>query len=130
MRQRASFNPVLVELTVILLFLALSTAALVQLIGKAREISQGSEAGSRALILLEDALERTKADPEGGGAFDSAGVRQVNFSDDGYDVRGTVKRTLSVSGAYYEIALAAYDGGKELLALSAGRYVPGEAAGG
>ena len=124
MKKSSGVSPVMLEILVVTLFLALSASVLVQLIAKANDISQSADAESRALILAEDALERLKADPVGDGAFDGNGVRTFTATDGGVTVTGDVTRTVSDAGAYYAIRADAYDGVAYVLTLTTGRYLP------
>lgn len=126
MKKESQVSPVMLEILVVTLFLALSASVLTQLIAKAHEISVAATAESRALILAEDALERTKADPVGDGAFNEAGVRTFSTESDGLTLTCTVTRKLTDCGAYYDIAASAYDGGTLVLSLTSGRFLPAE----
>ena len=124
MKKTSQVSPVMLEIIVVTLFLALSMSVLIQLISKAHEISAAATAQSHALILAEDTLERMKADPVGDGAFDAEGTRAFAVTADGLTVRGTVTRELSEGGAYYALTADAYNGGDRILTLTSGRYLP------
>lgn len=123
MKKSSQVSPVMLEILVVTLFLALSASVLVQIIAKARDISVAATQESRALILAEDLLERVKADPEGDGAFDENGRREVMAESDGVTVTCAIERQLYDTGAYYAIAAKAYSGGTHLLSLETGRYL-------
>ena len=124
MKKSSGINPIMLEILVVTLFLALSASVLVQLIAKANDISRAATVESRALILAEDAMERIKADPVGDNAFDENGVRTFVSERDGLSVTGTVTRTVSKAGAYYAIRADAYDGVSLVLTLTTSRYLP------
>ncbi|MDO4573184.1 MAG: hypothetical protein Q4C13_07430, partial [Clostridia bacterium] len=74
MRKRATFHPVLLELIVAILFLALSMSVVVRLIAAANETSRTSALRSLALLEMQSVMEETKADPVGEG-LDENGER-------------------------------------------------------
>lgn len=127
MKKRFQLSPVLVELAIVTFFLALSTATVVQLIAKAAEISRAATNESAALIALENAVEEIKADPAA-GAYDAGGVWKVSMESEGAVITGTVTRTRSAAGAYYDIDLTA-EKGSSALSIAAGRYVGSGEAG-
>ena len=59
LKKRGSFSPVLLELTIIILFFALSTSIVVQLIAAASSISSESAYHARALLAMETVAEQT-----------------------------------------------------------------------
>lgn len=124
MKKASTVSPVMLEILVVTLFLALSASVLVQLIAKAHDISRSADAESRALILAEDTVERLKADPVGDNAFDAGGVRTFTVEAGDVSVRGDVTRTASDAGAYYAIRADAYNKDALVLTLSTGRYLP------
>lgn len=56
-------NPALVELVLVILFLAITAAVLAQTFAKARTMSADSRAQTAGLICAQDIIERWKADP-------------------------------------------------------------------
>ena len=123
-RQNSQVSPILFEMIVVTLFLALSAATLVQLVAKASSMAQISGDQNAAMLLLTDVLERTKADPEGDGNFDPNGQRSLSGEQWNLSYQGTVKRSTGAGGFLYEISVTAYQGKKELLSLSTSKYLP------
>lgn len=124
LKKHTSFSPVLLELTIIILFFALSTGVVVQLIAAASSISGESAYHSRALLAMETVAEQVKADPEGGG-FGADGVRAFSDAvDEDLTVEGTVTRDLSpAGGTLYQIDLYVLSENGTRYSLSAARYV-------
>lgn len=56
-------NPALVELVLVILFLAITASVLAQTFAKARTMSADSRAQTAGLIIAQDIIERWKADP-------------------------------------------------------------------
>lgn len=56
-------NPALVELVLVILFLAITASVLAQTFAKARTMSADSRAQTAGLITAQDIIERWKADP-------------------------------------------------------------------
>lgn len=125
MKKIGQLSPVLVELAVVTLFLALSTSVVIQLIAKAGEISRTAGAESRVLIAVEDAMEQIKARPDAEG-FDGKNRRTVFMEDDGVQITGAVERAESSAGFLYRIELTAAAEGCEPILLRSARYVPKE----
>ena len=125
MKRRFGLSPVLIELIVVTLFLALSCATLIQLIAKARELSATATYTSDALLLAEDLLERTKADPAGDGGFDESGVRRIQQTQGELTLDGVVERVNTAGGALYQITVRARRDSRELLRLTTSAYVSG-----
>lgn len=65
-------NPALVELVLVILFLAITAAVLAQTFAKARTMSADSRAQTAGLICAQDIIERWKADPTDTAALFSA----------------------------------------------------------
>ncbi len=125
-KKRGIFSPVLLELTIVILFFAVSTSIVVQLIAAASTISSESAYHSRALLAMETVAEQTKADPEGGGTFDENGIRSFSVRvDEDLQVDGTVSRDASPArGVLYQIELSVLSESGASYSLSAARYVP------
>lgn len=131
LRRRGTFSPVLMELTIVILFFALSTAVVARLIASASATSNESAFHARALLAMENVAEQTKADPEGDGAFDADGTRAFTVqSAPDLAVAAVVTRDDSpASGTLYTIALSVASQTGETYTLNAMRYVSrGEAA--
>lgn len=123
MKNGKSFQPVLMELVIVTLFLSLSLSVIVRVLGAAGTWSRAGAFETRALLLLEDTMERTKADPAGDGALID-GVWHITPAEiDGIAIEGTVRATAYGAGVYYEIELQAHGTG-DPVTLSGARYVP------
>lgn len=126
LKRRGVFSPVLLELTVVILFFALSTSIVVQLIAAASQISNESSYHARALLAMETVAEQIKADPAGDGAVNECGVRSFSI-DYATDLRVDCIVTGDPSpanGTLYEIELSVVGGGETVYSLDASRYVP------
>jgi len=126
-RKRGSISPVLLELSVVILFFALSASVVLRLFAAASDVSKESAYRSRALLAMEGVAERVKADPEGDGAFDDSGVRTLTEQvEDDLIVRGVVTRDASNSaGVLYGVDLSVTGPDGTTYTLSAARYVSG-----
>ncbi len=114
-------NPVLVELVVVILFFALSSAVIVQALGTANRISTQSSMQSAALVALEDMAERIKSDPENCPFDGDTALWQTEYGR--IVCSAVVTREAGAHGAYYSIELTALNGGEVLLTLDAARYM-------
>lgn len=125
LKKRGMFSPVLIELSIVILFFALSTGIVVQLIASASRISNESTFHSQALLAMETVAEETKADPEGDGAFDECGVRAFTKAvSEQITVEGVVTRDESPeNGTLYTIDLSVLSAEGTAYTLSAMRYV-------
>lgn len=131
LKRRGAFSPVLIELTIVILFFALSTVVVARLIAAASATSNESAFHARAILAMESVAEETKANPEGDGAFDENGARAFTVqSAPDLAVDAVVARDDSFeSGALYTITLSVVSETGETYTLTAMRYVPrGEAA--
>lgn len=82
MRGTGRRNPALVELVLVILFLALTTSVLAQAFAKARTMGADSRAQTAGLIAAQDLIERWKADPTDTSAlFPAADGWQQQSSD-------------------------------------------------
>jgi len=126
LKRRGVFSPVLIELTVVILFFALSTSIVVQLIAAASAVSNESRYHARALLAMETVAEQIKADPVGDGEVNECGVRAfaVDCAED-LQVSCVVTRDPSPkNGTLYEIELSVTGGDGKVYSLDAARYVP------
>ena len=131
LKRRGAFSPVLMELTIVILFFALSTVVVARLIAAASAVSNESAFQARALLAMENVAEQAKANPEGDGAFDANGARAFTVqSAPDLAVAAVVTRDDSPeNGTLYSIALSVVSPTGETYILNAMRYVSrGEAA--
>ena len=127
LKKRGTFSPVLIELTIVILFFALSTVVVARLIAAAGAASSESAFHARAILAMESVAEETKANPEGDGAFDESGTRAftVQAAPD-LAVAAVVTRDAALeSGALYTIALSVVSETGKTYTLTAVRYVSG-----
>ena len=125
-KRSGSFSPVLMELTIIILFFALSTSIVVRLIASASAISSESRYHARALLAMETVAEQIKADPVGDGAVNECGARSftVPVAPD-LQVNAIVTGDPSPkNGTLYDIELNVTGGNGTVYSLDATRYVP------
>jgi len=124
-KKHGVFSPILIELTIVILFFALSTSIVVQLIAAAGTAARESEYHARAVLALESVAEQIKANPTGSGTCNECGVRA--FTKD-------VAEDLTVNcivtddptpeqGTLYEIELSVLSPAGESYFLDAVRYV-------
>jgi hypothetical protein len=74
-KKRGVFSPVLIELTIVILFFALSTSVVVRLIAAAGSTARASDYQARAILAMENVAEQIKADPVGDGYCNECGAR-------------------------------------------------------
>ncbi|MPM91186.1 hypothetical protein SDC9_138313 [bioreactor metagenome] len=120
------FSPILIELTIVILFFALSTSVVVQLIAAAGATARESEYHARAILAMESVAEQIKADPAGSGACNECGVRAStkNVAED-LAVNCLVTDDPSpLQGTLYEIELSVTSPTGETYYLDAVRYIP------
>jgi hypothetical protein len=118
-KTRGSLSPVLIELTIVILFFALSASVIVRLIAAAGATADESAYHARAILAMEDAAERIKADPAGGGsrAFSIQAAPDLT-------VDCVVTRDDSpAQGALYDIELSVVSPGGDVYYLDAARYI-------
>lgn len=125
-KKRGVFSPILLELTIVILFFALSTSVIVRLIAAASETARESEYHARAILAMETVAEQVKADPAGFGEADECGVwafsREISAD---LSVGCVVTADPSpAAGTLYDIELSVVSPGGEVYALTAARYVP------
>lgn len=124
-KKRGVFSPVLMELTIVILFFALSTSVVIQLISAANATARESEYHARAILAMESVAERIKADPVGDGAADACGVRAFTV-DAAEDIAVSCVVTADpapLQGTLYEIELCVSSPGGEVYTLDAARYL-------
>lgn len=73
MRSTGRRNPALIELVLVILFLAITSAVLAQAFAKARTMGADSRAQTAGMIAVQDVIERWKADPTDTAALFPAG---------------------------------------------------------
>ena len=83
-KKRSVFSPILIELTIVILFFALSTSVVVQLIAAASASARESEYHARAILAMESVAESIKANPTSGAECNECGARvyAVQMEDD------------------------------------------------
>jgi hypothetical protein len=124
-KKRSLFSPVLIELTCVILFFALSTSVIVQLIAAASATARESEYHARAILAMESVAEQIKADPVGDGALNDCSVRAFVVE---------VEKDLAIScvvtgdptplqGTLYEIELNVTSPAGKVYSLDAARYL-------
>lgn len=125
-KKRGVFSPVLLELTIVILFFALSTSVIVRLISAASATAQESEYHARAILAMETVAERIKADPAGDGTETNGGAREFTerISAD-LSVGCVVTADPSpAQGTLYEIELNVVSPRGDVYTLDAARYLP------
>ncbi len=125
-KKRSVFSPVLIELIFVILFFALSASVIVRLIAAASVTAQESAYHARAIIAMESAAERIKANPAGEGDCNECGVYAFSMetaSDLTVDCIVTPDDS-PLQGTLYDIELSVASPGGEIYWLDAARYIP------
>lgn len=124
-KKKSVFSPVLIELTIVILFFALSTSVIVQLISAANAIARESEYHARAILAMETVAEQIKADPAAQGTADENGARSFTVdvaSDLAVNCVVTGEPT-SAQGTLYSISLSVASAKGKVYSLDAARYI-------
>lgn len=125
-KKRSSFSPVLIELTIVILFFALSASVIVRLITAANATARASEYESRAILAMETVAEQVKADPVGDNTCNECGARVFSVEiDEDLAVDCVVTSDNSPQqGTLYDIELTVTSPQGKVYALDAVRYLP------
>ncbi|NCB06192.1 MAG: hypothetical protein EOM69_11835 [Clostridia bacterium] len=127
-KQRGTMSPILIEMVIVILFLALSTSVVVRLIAAANTTAQQSAYESRAILAMESVAEQVKADPVGDNTCNACGARvlSVKIADDlTVDCVVTIDES-PLQGTLYDIELTVTSPQGKVYALDAARYVQDE----
>ena len=125
-KKRGVFSPVLIELTIVILFFALSTSVIVRLIAAAGTTARLSEYEARVMLAMQTVAEQVKADPVGDDDCNPCGARvfSVGISPD-LTVDCVVTSDISpLKGTIYDIELTVISPEGKVYALDAARYLP------
>lgn len=127
LKRHGVFSPVLIELTIVILFFALSTSIVVRLIASASEISNESRFHARALLAMESVAEQIKSDPAASGAANEQDVRMfsVPAAEDILVDCVVTGSSVSARGTFYTIALSVTGESGKVYTLQAAKYVSG-----
>ncbi len=125
-KRSGTFSPVLMELTIIILFFALSTSIVVRLIATASAVSNESRYHARAMLAMETVAEQIKANPVGDGSANECGVRSFSVAvAPDLAVDAIVSGDPSPkNGTLYEIELSVTGESGTVYSLDAARYLP------
>ncbi len=125
-KKRGVFSPVLLELTIVILFFALSTSVIVRLISAASTTAQESEFHARAILAMETVAERIKTNPAGAGTETGDGVREFTeeVSSDLSVVCVVTEDPSPAQGTLYEIKLHVVSPRGDAYTLETARYQP------
>ena len=125
-KKRSFFSPVLVELTIVILFFALSASVIVRLIAAADTTARTSAYESRAILAMQTVAEQVKADPIGDNTCNECGARVFSVAVD-EDLTVDCVVTIDESpaqGTLYNIELTVTAPSGKVYALDAARYLP------
>ena len=127
-KQRGTMNPILVEMAIVILFLALSTSVVVRLIAAANETAQQSAYEARAILAMERIAEQVKADPVGDNTCNACGARafSVKVAEDLTVDCVVTSDDSPLQGTLYDIELIVLSPQGKIYALDAARYVQDE----
>ena len=125
-KKRGIFSPVLIELTIVILFFALSASVIVRLITAANATARESAYESRAILAMETVAEQVKADPVGDNTCNECGARVFSVEiDEDLAVDCVVTSDNSpLQGTLYDIELTVTSPQGKVYALDAVRYLP------
>lgn len=127
-KQRGTMNPILVEMAIVILFLALSTSVVVRLIAAANVTAQQSAYESRAILAMERIAEQIKANPVGDNTCNACGARafSVKIAEDLTVDCVVTSDDSPLQGTLYDIELTVLSPQGKVYALDAARYVQDE----
>lgn len=125
-KKRGVFSPVLIELTIVILFFALSASVIVRLIAAADTTARLSAYESRAILAMETVAEQVKADPVGDNTCNECGARVFSVAvDPDLTVDCVVTSDDSpLQGTLYDIELTVTSPQGKVYALDSARYLP------
>ena len=126
-KKRSVFSPILIELTIVILFFALSTSVVVQLIAAASASARESDYHARAILAMESVAESIKANPTSGSECNECGARvyAVQVEDDLAVNCIVTDDPTPEQGTLYEIELSVTSPYGETYFLDAARYIAG-----
>jgi hypothetical protein len=124
-KKRSFFSPILIELTIVILFFALSASVITRLIAVADTTARTSAYESRAILALQSVAEQVKADPIGDNTCNECGARVFSIEvDKDLTVDGVVTIDDSpLQGTLYDIELTVTSPNGKVYALDAVRYL-------
>ena len=124
-KKRSFFSPVLIELTIVILFFALSASVITRLIAVADNTARTSAYESRAILALQSVAEQVKADPIGDNTCNECGARVFAIEvDQDLTVDCVVTSDDSPQqGTLYDIELTVTSPSGKVYALDAVRYL-------
>ena len=127
-KQRGTMNPILVEMAIVILCLALSTSVVVRLIAAANVTAQQSAYESRAILAMERIAEQIKANPVGANTCNACGARafSVKIAEDLTVDCVVTSDDSPLQGTLYDIELTVLSPQGKVYALDAARYVQDE----
>ena len=125
-KKRGVFSPILIEMTIVILFLALSTSVVIRLIAAANVTAQESAYESRAILAMERIAEQVKADPVGDNTCNACGARvfSTKIADDLTVDCVVTSDDSPLKGTLYDIELTVTSPAGKVFALDAARYLP------
>ena len=124
-KKRSVFNPVLIELTIVILFFALSASVIVRLIAAAGATADESAYQARAVIAMQRVAEEIKADPVGKGECNECGLYafSVEIAPDLKVNCIVTPDTSPLQGTLYDIELSVSSPDGDAYYLDAAKYV-------
>ena len=124
-KKRGVFSPILIELILVILFLAISTSVVIRMIAAANTTAQQSAYESRAILAMESVAEQVKADPAGDNTCNACGARvfSVEIADDLTVDCVVTSDDSPLQGTLYDIELTVTSPQGKVFALDAARYV-------
>ena len=124
-KKRGVFSPILIELILVILFLAISASVVIRMIAAANTTAQQSAYESRAILAMESVAEQVKADPAGDNTCNACGahVFSVEVAEDLTVDCVVTSDDSPLQGTLYDIELTVTSPQGKVFALDAARYV-------
>lgn len=123
-------NTLLVELTVVLLFFALSQAIVLQVFAKAQQLNRETEAQHQALTQARDVAETLAVSDQAEATLAAMGFAPqeggtLAYAGEGYRLSAAINRLTQTTGVITTVTLTAWRGDTQLFELPATRYQGG-----
>lgn len=120
-------NTLLIEITIAILFFALSQAIVLQVFAKANQLNHETLVQNHALMRAEDVAETLAVSDDAEAALLSLGFTSAQdgfeqTSDEGYQLFADVQRLTQPSGVLVTVNLRGLRGDAELFAFPVVRY--------
>ena len=130
--KNGSRNALLTEITIVILFFALSSIVLLKLFANVYETAKSAEIQTQATVFVQELSEKMKASEDFKKTLSengfSAGENTFLYEGEAFDVSAEINREMGQAGYIETCILVSTDGETELLNVKVAKYHPGEAA--